>query len=179
MSVETKLDIRDLKSLIRDVPDFPKPGIIFKDITPLLKNPAALRSACLHLADRFSGLSIDQVVAIESRGFIFGTAIAMQLQAGVVPVRKSGKLPAKTEAISYSLEYGEDHLEIHSDAIQPGTKVIIIDDLLATGGTCQAVVQLVEKLGGTVLGLGFLIELLFLKGRERLQGQCVQSLISF
>ena len=173
------MNLNKLKALIRDVPDFPKKGIIFKDITPLLKDGRALKFACDLLAENFKGVKIDQVVGIESRGFIFSPLLAYLLGAGFVPVRKKGKLPAAKEAVSYSLEYGEDSLEIHLDAINRGTQVIIVDDLLATGGTAQAVVQLVEKLGGTVLGCAFLIELAFLKGRDRLKDYQVHSLIQY
>ena len=179
MSVKGVMDLDVLRSLIRDVPDFPKKGIIFKDITPLLKNGPALRFTCDQLAESFKGMKIDQVVGIESRGFIFSPVLAYQLGAGFVPVRKKGKLPAAKEAVSYSLEYGEDSLEVHLDAIKKGTQVVIVDDLLATGGTAEAVIHLVEKLGGTVLGLAFLIELTFLKGRERLKNYQVHSLIQY
>ncbi len=173
------MDLAGLKALIRDVPDFPKKGIIFKDITPLLKNGPALKFACDELAKGFKGIKIDQVIGIESRGFIFSPVLAYKLEAGFVPVRKKGKLPADKETVSYSLEYGEDSLEIHRDAIKKGTQVVIVDDLLATGGTSEAVVKLVEKLGGTVLGLAFLVELIFLKGRDRLKNYQVHSLIQY
>lgn len=179
MSVKETMDLDQLKALVRDVPDFPKKGIVFKDITPLLKNGPALRFACDQLARSFKKMKIDQVVGIESRGFIFSPVLAYQLGAGFVPVRKKGKLPAAKEAVSYSLEYGEDSLEVHLDAVKTGTQVVIVDDLLATGGTAEAVVRLVEKLGGTVLGLAFLVELTFLKGRERLKNYQVHSLIQY
>ena len=179
MSANAPMNLETLKSFIRDVPDFPKKGIVFKDITPLLKNGHALRFACDQLAGGFKGLRIDQVVGIESRGFIFSPVLAYHLEAGFVPVRKKGKLPAAKEAITYSLEYGEDSLEVHQDAVKQGTQVIIVDDLLATGGTAEAAVKLVEKLGGTVLGLAFLVELKFLKGRERLKGYRIHSLIQY
>ena len=179
MSVNSQMNLQTLKSFIRDVPDFPKKGILFKDITPLLKDGHALRFACDQLALGFKGLKIDQVVGIESRGFIFSPVIAYHLEAGFVPVRKKGKLPAAKEVIAYSLEYGEDCLEVHQDAIQSGTQVIIVDDLLATGGTAEAVIRLVEKLGATVLGLAFLVELKFLKGRERLKNYRIHSLIQY
>ena len=179
MSASPEMNLRVLKSFIRDVPDFPKKGIIFKDITPLLKNGHALKYACDQLAAGFRGSRIDQVVGIESRGFIFSPVLAYHLEAGFVPVRKKGKLPAAKEAITYSLEYGEDSLEVHQDAVKQGTQVIIVDDLLATGGTAEAVVKLIEKLGGTVLGLAFLVELKFLKGRERLKGYRIHSLIQY
>ncbi len=179
MSAKTISDLDLLKGLIRDVPDFPKKGIIFKDITPLLKDGAALRSACDLLAESFKGITIDQVVGIESRGFIFSPLLAYQLGAGFVPVRKKGKLPAAKETISYDLEYGTDSLEVHLDAFKKGTQVIIVDDLLATGGTAEAVIRLVEKLGAQVIGLAFLIELGFLKGRERLKDYRIHSLIQY
>ncbi len=168
-----------LKSLIRDIPDFPKKGIVFKDITPLLKDPGALKFACHELARKFKGTGAEQVVAVESRGFIFGTAVACELGAGFIPVRKPNKLPAAIESISYSLEYGKDSLEVHCDAIAKNTRVLIVDDLLATGGTAEAVIRLIEKLGGVVVGVVFLVELTFLKGRERLKNYPVHSLITF
>src|SRR3989338_1560008 len=161
------MNLHSLKQLIRDVPDFPKKGIVFKDITPLLKDGVALRYACDQLSEAFQNLKIDVVVGIESRGFIFSPVLAYQLGVGFVPVRKKGKLPSDKETVSYLLEYGSDSLEVHRDAIQNGTRVLIVDDLLATGGTSQAVIQLIERLGGRVLGLTFLVELSFLKGRER------------
>ncbi len=179
MSAKTIAEQDMLKSLIRDVPDFPKKGIIFKDITPLLKHEIAFRSACDQLAEPFKGIKIDQVVGIESRGFIFSPVIAYQLRAGFVPIRKKGKLPAAKESISYDLEYGVDSLEVHLDALKKGARVIIVDDLLATGGTAEAVIRLVEKLGASVIGLSFLIELAFLKGRERLKDYQMRSLIQY
>ena len=173
------MDVSGLKALVRDVPDFPKKGIIFKDITPLLKNGEALRFTADQLADLFAGMEIDQVVGIESRGFILSPILAYRLGTGFVPVRKKGKLPAAKEAVTYSLEYGEDSLEIHQDAIQKGTKVLIVDDLLATGGTAEAVVRLVERLGGEVVGLAFIVELTFLKGRKRFKNYKVYSLIEY
>lgn len=168
-----------IRSLVRDVPDFPKPGIIFKDITPILQNAEALRMVCDELTSRFKNEKIDQVVGIESRGFIFSPVVAYQLNAGFVPVRKKGKLPAACETMSYDLEYGTDHLQIHQDAIQKGQRVIIVDDLLATGGTADAVVKLVQKLGGLVVGLAFVIELGFLKGRSKLSDIPIESLIQY
>jgi len=179
MFVEEGMDLTALKAFVRDVPDFPKKGIMFKDITPLLKNGHALRFACDQLAECFKGLRIDQVVGIESRGFIFSAVLVYKLEAGFVPVRKKGKLPAAKEAVSYALEYGEDSLEVHLDAVGKGTRVVIVDDLLATGGTAEAVIRLVEKLGGTVLGLAFLVELAFLGGRSRLKHYPVHSLITY
>lgn len=169
----------ELKEWVRDVPDFPKKGIIFKDITTLLKNPGALRDTIDRMAERYQGAHIDQVIGIESRGFIFGTALAYQLGTGFIPVRKPGKLPAPIERVTYDLEYGTDSLEIHRDAIQPGQKILIVDDLLATGGTASAVAMLVERLKGEVTGLGFVIELKFLNGRDRLKGYDIHSLIQY
>ena len=171
--------IEHLKSFIRDIPDFPKPGIIFKDITPLLKDGEALHIVCDELAKHFQKAAVDQVVGIESRGFIFSPMIAYKLGAGFVPVRKKGKLPHKVERVSYTLEYGEDFLEIHQDAILKGERVLIVDDVLATGGTAEAVVKLVEKLGGKVVGLAFVIELLFLNGRKRFPNLALHSLIQY
>lgn len=170
---------RDLKALVRDIPDFPKKGIIFKDITPLLKDPEALQFAVDELAELLKGTRLDQIVGIESRGFIFSPILAYKLKAGFVPVRKRGKLPAKTLRAAYALEYGEAEIEIHEDAILKGMKVAVVDDLLATGGTAQAAVRLVEKLGGEVVAVGFLVELAFLKGREKLPGYNVFSLIQY
>lgn len=158
----------ELASYIRDVPDFPKPGILFKDITTLLKDPQAFRQSIDLLTDAFRPDNVDVVVGMESRGFIFGAPLAYNLGAGFVPVRKLGKLPADTLRVEYALEYGTNTLEIHKDAIQPGQRVLVVDDLLATGGTVAATVDLIEQLGGIVVGYGFLMELLFLNGRERL-----------
>lgn len=168
-----------LKNYIRDIPDFPKKGILFKDITPLLKDPQAFHTAVALLAERFSDCGVEQVVGIESRGFIFAAAVAYELKAGFIPVRKKGKLPSVTEKISYQLEYGEDILEIHQDSVEKGMKVLLIDDLLATGGTASAVCQLVKKLGGIVAGIGFLVELSFLQGRDKLKGYESHALITF
>ena len=169
----------DLKELIRDVPDFPKQGILFKDITTLLKEGKAFQQSIHLLAEHYQNRKIDQIVAIESRGFIFGSALAYQLGTGFVPVRKPKKLPAKIERIEYALEYGTDCVEIHADALQPGQSVLIVDDLLATGGTASAVTQLVKKLNANVLGLAFVIELTFLNGREKLKGFDIHSLIQY
>jgi adenine phosphoribosyltransferase len=169
----------DLKKLIREIPDFPKPGILFYDITTLLKDPAGLRAVIDALAARYLTAGIDTVLGIEARGFIFAPALACALGAGFVPVRKPKKLPAATEGIEYQLEYGTDRLEIHRDAIAPGQRVLILDDLLATGGTAAAVAKLVEKLRGQVAGLGFVVELDFLKGREKLAGYDVFSLLHY
>jgi adenine phosphoribosyltransferase len=168
-----------LKSLIREVPDFPKPGINFYDITTLLKDPKGLRDTVDALSAEFEGQKIDTVIGVEARGFIFAPALAYHIGAGFVPVRKPRKLPAECESISYDLEYGQDTLEIHRDAIGKGHNVLIADDLLATGGTARAVVDLVEKLGGRVAGLGFVVELEFLPGREKLKGYDVRSLIKY
>jgi len=169
----------DLKALIREVPDFPKPGINFYDITTLLKNGAGFRKVIDLLVEHYRNTPVDLVVGIEARGFIFAPALAYALGAGFVPVRKPNKLPAETARIEYALEYGTDALEIHKDAIGPGVRVLIVDDVLATGGTAAAVAQLVENLGGKVAGLGFVIELNFLKGREKLAGREVYSLLQY
>ena len=168
-----------LKSLIREVPDFPKPGINFYDITTLLKHPEGLRKTVDALAAQFSGEKVDAVIGIEARGFIFAPALAYHLGAGFVPVRKPKKLPAECISVSYDLEYGQDTLEMHRDAVGQGHRVLIADDLLATGGTAKAVCELVEKLGGTVAGLGFVVELEFLPGRRKLAGYDVRSLIKY
>ena len=168
-----------LKDLIREVRDFPKPGINFYDITTLLKNPQGLRATVDALAHEFDGEKIDSVIGVEARGFIFAPALAYSLNAGFVPVRKPRKLPAECASISYDLEYGQDTLEIHRDAVGDGHRVIIADDLLATGGTARAVVDLVEQLGGVIVGLVFVVELEFLPGRERLAGYDVRSLIKY
>jgi adenine phosphoribosyltransferase len=169
----------DLRSLIRDVPDFPKKGIVFKDITPLLQDGEALRDALEQLSSRFEGRGIKKVIGIESRGYIFAPAIALKLGAGFVPVRKPGKLPWKTAAEEYALEYGTDRLEIHVDALEAGEKVLIVDDLLATGGTARAAVQLAQRLKADVVGAGFLVELTFLNGRSRLPELEIVSLIQY
>jgi len=169
----------DLKSKIREVPDFPKKGILFYDITTLLQDPDALSEIIARLSSPFITQQIQKVVAVESRGFIFGAPIAQQLHAGFVPVRKPGKLPYKTIQESYQLEYGVDQLTIHEDAISKGERVLIVDDLLATGGTLFATVNLVRKLGGVVIGIALLIELLGLKGRERLPGIPITSLLTY
>ncbi len=168
-----------LKSLIREVPDFPKPGILFYDITTLLKDAAGLRRVIDGLGSHYQSQKIDVVIGIEARGFIFAPAVAYALNAGFVPVRKPGKLPAATARIEYKLEYGTDALEIHRDAVQPGQNVLIVDDVLATGGTAHAVVDLVRNLGGVVAGLGFVLELDFLGGRAKLPGCDVQALLHY
>jgi adenine phosphoribosyltransferase len=169
----------NLKQLIREVPDFPKPGINFYDITTLLKHAEGLRMTVDALSSQFADEKVDVVLGIEARGFIFAPALAYHLNAGFVPVRKPSKLPAETAKISYALEYGEDTLEIHRDAVGAGDRVIIADDLLATGGTAKAAVDLVESLGGVVAGLVFVVELEFLPGREKLAGYDVRSLIKY
>jgi len=169
----------NLKNIIRDVPDFPKPGIIFKDITPLLKNPQALKETVNLLCISSEGLGITSVAGIESRGFIFGAAAAVKLGVGFVPIRKMGKLPAETISEIYSLEYGTDTIEMHKDALEGGERVLLIDDLLATGGTIQAATKLIEKVGAKVSKIAFVIELGFLKGREKISGYDVSSLIIF
>jgi adenine phosphoribosyltransferase len=169
----------DLKSYIRSIPDFPKPGILFRDITTLLSDPAAFKKAIDQLAAHFKNKGIKKIIGIESRGFLTAAPLAYLLNAGFVPVRKRGKLPFKTNAVSYELEYGTDTLEMHMDAVVMGEKVLIVDDLLATGGTAKATVDLVKKSGGSVVGLAFLIELADLNGRKQLKGQDVFSLIQF
>ena len=169
----------NIKDLVRDVKDYPKPGIVFKDITPVLSDIDALRTSIKEMAAPFTNLGIDIVVGIESRGFIFGAPIADLLNAGFVPVRKPGKLPWKTESVSYELEYGTDTLEIHEDAITEGQNVLIVDDLLATGGTAEATCKLVSKLGGNIKGLSVLIELEDLNGRKRLNQYNVHSLVQY
>ncbi len=170
----------DLKSYIREVADFPKPGINFYDITTLLKDPLALRMTVDRFAWLFSrGHRVDKVVGIESRGFMFGPSLAYSLNAGFVPVRKPGKLPARTVSQSYELEYGSDRLEMHADAIDPGERVLIVDDVIATGGTAVAAARLVEAQGAAVAGFGFIIELSFLPGRQKLVDYEVESLIRY
>ncbi|MGB8510400.1 MAG: adenine phosphoribosyltransferase [Pyrinomonadaceae bacterium] len=168
-----------LKALIREVPDFPKPGINFYDITTLLKHPDGFRQTIDALVAQFEGAEVDTVIGIEARGFIFAPAMAYRFGAGFVPVRKPGKLPSECASVSYDLEYGQDALQIHRDAIGAGQRVLIADDLLATGGTARAVVELVEQLGGHVVGLAFVVELEFLPGRQRLEGYDVRSLIKY
>lgn len=167
-----------LTGFIRDVPDYPQPGILFRDITPLLQSGPALRAAIDIMAARFQDARIAQVVGIESRGFIFGTPLAYLLRTGFVPVRKKGKLPGRTVSIEYDLEYGSNVLEIHTDALRPGQRVLIVDDLLATGGTTAGTVRLVESLGAHVVSLAFLVELAALEGRARLPGRDVFALLS-
>jgi adenine phosphoribosyltransferase len=168
-----------LKSAIRDVPDFPKPGIVFKDITPVLSDPGLFRRATEAMAAPFSDAGVKYVVGVESRGFILGAPVALSLSAGFIPVRKPGKLPHRTTAAEYALEYGTDRLEIHADACAPDARVLVVDDVLATGGTAAATCRLVEMLGGVVVGCSFLIALTFLSGRERLAGRRVESLVTY
>ena len=167
------------ESLIRDVPDFPKPGILFKDITPVVQDYAALKEVTERLAEWARAKKIDAIVGIEARGFIFGVPVAMALEVGFVPLRKLGKLPANTIAEEYALEYGTNTVEIHSDSLHPGQRVIIIDDLLATGGTAAAAARLVERLGAEVVGFGFLVELAFLDGRKALSSYEIQALLRY
>ena len=169
----------DLRALIREIPDFPKPGIGFKDITPVLADPAGLDAAVTALAEQARPLGVDVVIGAEARGFLIGPALARELGAGFVLARKPGKLPRETVRAEYLLEYGTDALELHSDAVSSGARVLVHDDLLATGGTARALCQLVEQLGGTVAGCQFLIELTFLRGREALGGYDVYSLITY
>ena len=168
-----------LRAKIREIPDFPKPGILFYDITTLLKDPASYKEAIDLMLEPYRDEQVDIVVGMESRGFIFSAPMAYKLGTGFVPVRKLGKLPAETITVEYALEYGSNTLEIHRDAISPGQRVLIVDDLLATGGTVRGTIELVERLKGEVVGLGFLVELDFLKGRERLEGRKVTSVIQY
>ncbi len=168
-----------VSATIRDVPDFPKPGILFKDITPILAHPALLQDITAHFAETFRGAGIDAVVGMESRGFIFGTPLAMALGAAFVPARKPGKLPWRTIRESYALEYGNATLELHEDAIRPGQRVLVMDDLIATGGTALATAKLVERLGGTVVSMAFVVELGFLGGRAVVAPHPVHSLVSY
>lgn len=169
----------DLKRYIRDVPDFPQPGIMFRDITPLLLDPAAMRRVVDRLTDEFRDANLDAIVSIESRGFLFGAPLAYNLGLSLVPVRKPGKLPAARMSVEYTLEYGTGQLDIHEDALKQGQSVVIVDDLLATGGTAMAAAKLVELLGARVHSFAFLVELDFLHGRERLRGYDVLSLIRY
>lgn len=169
----------DIKKYIRNVKDFPKPGIMFRDITTILKNPAAMKETFEQLYSAAKNIKIDKVVGIESRGFIFGALLAQKLNVGFVPVRKPGKLPAETLTESYELEYGTDSIQIHKDAILPGEKVLLHDDLLATGGTAKAAINLINKLGGEVVQASFLVELSFLKGREKIKAVPVHCLVDY
>jgi adenine phosphoribosyltransferase len=168
-----------LKALIRDIPDFPLPGILFRDVTPLLRHPRGLADVVEAFAARYRGRDVDAVVGIESRGFLFGAPLAVALGVGFVPVRKPGKLPAQTLSLSYELEYGRNTLEVHRDALLPGESVVVVDDLLATGGTASAAASLVRELGAHVIELAFVVELGFLHGRERLAEDAVHSLIAY
>jgi adenine phosphoribosyltransferase len=169
----------DLASLVRDIPDFPTPGVVFKDLTPLFAEHAAFAAVVDRLSDAFAGRDIDRVLGVEARGFIVGAPVAYRFGAGFTPVRKAGKLPWHVEQEEYALEYGTDLLEIHRDAVAPGERVLVIDDVLATGGTAAATGRLVEKLGAEVVGMGFVIELAFLNGREQLPGHDIVSLITY
>ena len=173
------MDVNDLKRRIRDIPDFPKPGILFRDITPLLADGRAFRQAIDFIGERYQDKRIDVVVGVEARGFIMGSALAYKLRAGNILIRKPGKLPFRTHRTTYALEYGTDTLEIHQDAFRPGQRVLIADDLLATGGTISAAVDLVKQLGGEIVELAFLIELTALKGREKLGGYSIFSLLQY
>lgn len=168
-----------LEAYIRDIPDFPRPGIVYKDITPLLREPEAMREGVKRFLNKLESAEIDKVVGIESRGFFFATLLAEKLNAGFVPIRKPGKLPYKTFRESYSLEYGKDTLEIHQDAIAPGEKVLIHDDVLATGGTAAAACKLIEKMGGEIVQCNFLMDLAFLKGKDKLLPYKVVSLFTY
>jgi adenine phosphoribosyltransferase len=171
----------DLKSLIRDVPDFPKPGIVFRDITTLLRDPAGLRYTIDCLAEKLNvaGLNAECIVGMESRGFIIGAPLAYKLGIGFIPVRKSGKLPSLVYSVEYELEYGMDRLEVHQDALQPGSKVLIVDDLIATGGTASATAKLVQQIGCELVGFGFIIELLDLQGRKNLPDVPIVTLVEY
>ncbi len=168
----------DLARYIRDVPDFPVPGILFRDITPLLRDPRALGEAVRRMSAPWLGRGVDLVASIEARGFMFGAAMAIQLGCGFVPVRKAGKLPWRTCSVRYTLEYREDVLHIHEDAVERGQRVLVVDDVIATGGTAAAVIELVEKLGGEVVGVQFLVELVGLRGRDLLEGREVRSVLA-
>jgi len=168
-----------LAPYIRDIPDWPRSGILFRDITPLLANPKAFPAAVAALCEPWRYAGVEYVAGVEARGFIFGAAVAAQLKAGFIPIRKKGKLPYQTERVTYDLEYGTDCVEMHQDAVPPGAKVLMVDDLLATGGTMRAACQLIEKVGGQVVGITFLIELTDLHGRDRLAGYRVHAVISY
>jgi adenine phosphoribosyltransferase len=175
----TTREVGHLKKLIREVPDFPKPGILFYDITTLLKDKTGLATLIDKFAEHYMKQDVDLVLGMEARGFIFAPALAYRLNAGFVPVRKPGKLPAECVSYDYALEYGKNTLEIHKDAVQKGQRVLIVDDLLATGGTAEATAKLAETLGGKIVGLGFVVELEFLKGRDKLKGYDVMSLLKY
>jgi adenine phosphoribosyltransferase len=174
-----KADVEALRGLVRDIPDHPKPGVVFKDITPLLAHPGAFRTALDAVAAPFAGARVDKVLGVEARGFVFAAPLAADHGAGFVPVRKAGKLPHEIEQEEYELEYGTDLLEIHRDAIHPGERVLVVDDVLATGGTAAAAVRLARRLGGEVLGCTFLVELGFLGGRKRLKDVAVHSVVRY
>ena len=174
-----KEQAEELRKLIRNIPDFPEKGIVFRDITPLALTPDALRDCAKQLIKQFDGAEIDLVAGIESRGFIIGTAVAMELGVGLALVRKKGKLPYETVSETYSLEYGSDSVEMHTDAVKAGERVLVIDDLLATGGTAAATCRLIERLAGTVVGCGFIIELDFLEGRNLLENRKIVSLLHY
>ena len=169
----------DLTQHIRDIPDFPAPGILFRDITPLLHHPPAFRFAVDSMAERFADVSVDAIVGIEARGFLFASPLAYKRGIPLVPARKQGKLPYKTTSVSYELEYGVDSIEVHVDAVLPGQNVLIVDDLIATGGTLAATVELIERTGGRVAGVGVVVELSDLKGRDHLNGYSVESLLTY
>jgi adenine phosphoribosyltransferase len=171
--------MHELQRHIRDVPDFPKPGILFKDITPLLKNPSGFRRSIELLQEKVQALKPDVILGIESRGFIFGGALALQMDLGLLPARKPGKLPYLVDSVSYDLEYGSNTLQLHRDAVEPGQRVLIVDDLLATGGTAAACAELIRKQGGQVAGYAFVVELAFLNGRDKLQPEAVESLLVY
>lgn len=172
-----QVEVPGLKEAIRTIPDFPKPGVLFRDITPILQKPSLFRGVIDAFVRRYKDAGIEVVTAVEARGFIFGAPLALELNAAFVPMRKRGKLPYKTISITYELEYGEDSIEMHIDAIQPGQRVLVFDDVLATGGTAQAMAKLVEMAGGNVVGVAFVIELVDLKGREKLVNYDVFSLV--
>ena len=172
-------DASGLRDAIRDIPDFPKAGIVFKDITPVLANPALFRESITRFANQLAGLGVQKVVGIDARGFIFGGALAFHLGVGFVPIRKKGKLPWKTKAAAYALEYGEATVEMHMDAVEPGEKVVLIDDVLATGGTAAAALGLLTACGAEVVAVQFFVELGFLEGRHKLPGARIESLVTF
>ncbi len=171
--------MQELKDFIRDIPDFPKPGIVFKDISPMLKNPSALKKTIDFMAEKLTSLKPDVVLGIESRGFIFGGALAVATAKGFLPARKPGKLPYKTDQVSYDLEYGSNCLELHIDAVEPGQRVVIVDDLLATGGTASACAELIRRQKGIVAGHLFVVELSFLNGRTKLDPDPVYSILDY
>lgn len=173
------MTVEDLKKHIRDIPDFPKKGIIFKDISTLVQHPGAFKQSIDSLAEKYAQEKIEYVVGVEARGFIFGAALAYRLNTGFIPIRKKGKLPYKTKSVTYELEYGTDTLEMHEDAIRPNARVLVIDDLLATGGTVKAVIDLLKNQQADIVGVAFIVELEFLKGKSKLEGFPVHSLIQY